>query len=244
MFRMLLTVPVFNEARSLEPVFTDILGHLPREIQKVIAINDASTDGSDKILDQLAARHEIITVSHNQENKGYGYAMTESFRLCKLHNFTHVITMDCDRQHRPEDLIRFIQQPLQTDVVSGSRYMTESGDEGSAPADRVAINGRITKMLNRDYGWSLTDSFCGFKRYRIEKIDPDFFTETGYSFPLEFWPYAAAQKFSIEEIPVSRIYTTDSRSFGDDLDKQRKRYRYYIETYKNTRSRLNAPSLK
>lgn len=228
---MLLTIPVYNECESLTGVFAEILKELPREIKQIIAINDASTDGSDLILEELARNTPILKVLHHRENQGYGYAMIESFRLCKEGNYSHVITMDCDRQHRPEDLQRFIDEDLEIDVVSGSRYMPQSHTEGNPPADRVEINSRITARLNRDFGWKLTDSFCGFKRYKIDRIDYTSFQETGYSFPLEFWPYAKRNRLSIKEISVSRIYTTDSRSFGEDLDLRRKRYHYYLETY-------------
>ncbi|MCB1165153.1 MAG: glycosyltransferase family 2 protein [Leptospiraceae bacterium] len=229
---MLLAIPVFNEAGSLEEVFSEIMHHLPPEIQAIVAIDDGSTDGSADILDDLASRTSGLFVRHHTENHGYGCAMIESMQIAIRHSYSHLITMDCDRQHRPEDLSRFLEFDPSIDVVSGSRYRPDSRTQGHAPEDRVEINARITGKLNRKYGWNLTDSFCGFKRYRMESIDPSLFRDTGYAFPMEFWAYCHRFALTIQELAVSRIYTTDSRSFGEDLDRRRKRYRYYLETWR------------
>ena len=235
---MLLAIPVFNEADSLEGVFSEILDHLPPEIQAIVAIDDGSSDGSAEILDELSQKRDKIFVRHHQENHGYGCAMIESMKIARKHGYSHLVTMDCDRQHRPADLIRFIQMDPDIDVVSGSRYLPDSRTQGNPPEDRVEINSRITARLNRHYEWSLTDSFCGFKRYRMENIDPDQFKETGYAFPMEFWAFCRRSNLLIQELAVSRIYTTDSRSFGEDLDRRRRRYRYYLETLKSAEKKF------
>ncbi|MBU44903.1 MAG: dolichyl-phosphate mannose synthase [Spirochaetaceae bacterium] len=235
---MLLAIPVYNEASSLREVFSEILDHLPEQIQAIVAIDDGSTDGSAEILDELSKEQSIIFVRHHRQNHGYGCAMIESMKIAQKHGYSHLITMDCDRQHRPEDLIRFLNVDPDIDVVSGSRYLPESRRQGHAPEDRVEINSRITARLNRRYGWSLTDSFCGFKRYKMERIDPALFSETGYAFPMEFWPYCQGKGLKIQELAVSRIYTTDSRSFGEDLDRRRRRYRYYLNTFRKAEKKF------
>ena len=40
------------------------------------------------------------------------------------------------------------------------------------------------------------------------------------------------QGLSIKEIAVDKIYITDDRSFGMDLDYKRKRYKYYMKTWR------------
>lgn len=239
---MLLAIPVFNEAGSLKEVFSEILHHLPPQIQAIVAIDDGSSDGSAELLDGLSETHAGIFVRHHKDNHGYGCAMIESMQIARKHGYSHLITMDCDRQHRPADLIRFIGMDEDIDIVSGSRYLPDSRTRGNPPADRVEINSRITARLNRHYDWKLSDSFCGFKRYKMEGIDPDLFKETGYAFPMEFWAYSRRMELTIEELAVSRIYTTDSRSFGEDLDRRRRRYRYYLETLKEAEERFQVPA--
>ncbi|MBL8018472.1 MAG: glycosyltransferase family 2 protein [Leptospirales bacterium] len=235
---MLLAIPVFNEKKTIQSLLEQTVARLPQAIKQILCIDDGSTDGSGALLDQIAKTLQQVRVIHQVENGGYGKSIRTGLEIARAENFSHLITMDCDLQHRPEDLIRFVSEPADIDVVSGSRYMPESTASGHAPLDRMEINARITQSLNRRYGWNLTDAFCGFKRFRMVNIEPAQLVDAGYAFPMEFWAYARMKPLTIKEIPVSRIYTTDDRSFGEDLDRKRRRYRYYLQTWRNAERRF------
>lgn len=232
---MLLAIPVYNEEKNLPLFFPGLFPSsepvLPSGVDEILFIDDGSTDRSAEILEDLKRfrGHSGIRVLHHGTNQGYGQAMITAMTEARRQGHFHLITMDCDRQHRPEDIGRFLSVSSEIDVVSGSRYLPASRRCGEAPADRVEVNSRITREVNRRFRLTLTDAFCGFKRYRMEKIRPELFRETGYAFPMEFWAYAAAEGLTVQELAVSRVYTTDSRTFGEDLDRTRKRYRYYRE---------------
>ena len=237
--RQLLVVPVFNEVATLTSVAEEIQSYLAPPIEEVLFVDDCSTDGSAEVLDRLVSKDRRLRVLHRERNAGYGAAMIDSFRAARDGDFQFVITMDCDRQHKPSDLARFSSIDPAISVVSGSRYLSQSGQGGlEPPADRIEINRRITDRLNRVYGYSLSDAFCGFKRYRSRDLQPEWFRSTGYAFPMEFWAYAHRHGLTVEEIPVTRIYVTDDRSFGEDLDRRRKRYRYYLKTWREAEARL------
>jgi dolichol-phosphate mannosyltransferase len=237
----ILAVPVYNEVSTISAFFDTLTAHLPEEIREIYIINDGSTDRSGEEIRDFAKKEARVALLERKHNEGYGASMIAALRHAGERGCDYLITIDCDLQHRPEDLKRFIEFDPRIDIVSGSRYLPESQNCGSAPPERVEINERITAMLNRRYGWNLSDTFCGFKRYRLARIDPGFFTVKGYAFPLEFWAYAHHHRLSIQEIGVSRIYVTDDRSFGEDLDKKNKRFRYYIKTWRETERRLQAP---
>jgi len=235
---ILLAIPVYNEKNTIQTLLEQTLANLPPEISAIAMIDDGSTDGSSEALDAGAAMDRRILVFHQKQNGGYGRSMQTALAIGKDRGAKAVITMDCDLQHRPEDLSRFAEMPEEIDLVSGSRYMPDSRAVGQqAPKDRMEINGRITRALNLRYGWNLTDSFCGFKRYKLvpglEKLHED-----GYAFPMEYWAFARALGQTISEIPVSRIYTTDNRSFGEDLDRRWRRYAYYLRTWRRAEARF------
>lgn len=239
--RQLIVVPVYNEAATLAAVAEELRAHLGGSLERVLFVDDASTDGSRQQLEELKTRESRFGTLLRDSNAGYGAAMIDGLRIGKELGFDYVITMDCDRQHQPADLATFASFDPLVDVVSGSRYLPLSGASGIAPpADRVEINRRITNALNHRYGWNLTDSFCGFKRYRLDRLEPELLQENGYAFPLEFWTYAHSRKLTIAEIPVHRIYVTDDRSFGEDLDRRFRRYKYYLRTWQKARRRFDA----
>lgn len=228
----LIVIPVYNEAHTLKQVALNTK-KVSSSFADILFINDFSTDGSMDIIDELKKDYPDIQCINRVKNKGYGAAMIDGFNFAINYDYKYVITMDCDEQHDPEDLHLFCNESPEIDVVSGSRYMPESKSVGiNAPEDRVAINNRITNKLNQAYNFKLTDSFCGFKRYSTEKLKGHNFEEMGYAFPMEFWAFAAKNDFTIKEIPVNRIYVTDDRSFGNDLDNCGRRYRYYLKVWK------------
>lgn len=133
------------------------------------------------------------------------------------------------------------------DVISGSRYMdmalggTNGTTNGSvkagagamaagAPPERRAINLKITDEINRRLSSRLgvlTDSFCGFKAYRVSKVADLPLTEDGYAFPMQFWVQCAAMNLRVEELSVKLIYNDPSRTFGGQLDDPQTRLSHY-----------------
>jgi dolichol-phosphate mannosyltransferase len=143
--------------------------------------------------------------------------------------------MDCDEQHEPASIPRFMSaiERGESDVVSGSRYLQSGELDHDPPQDRRRINGRITEELNRRLGVSLTDAFCGFKAYRVEACRSLDLSVDGYDFPLQFWVQAVARGLRIEEVPVRLIYNDPRRSFGGPLDDPDTRLAHYLQTLEN-----------
>jgi dolichol-phosphate mannosyltransferase len=86
-------------------------------------------------------------------------------------------------------------------------------------------------MVNVQTGWGLTDSFCGFKAYRMDALSNLVLTEPGYAMPLELWAKAWRAQLDVREIPVERIYCDHDRSFGANLDDPDARYAYYLDVW-------------
>jgi dolichol-phosphate mannosyltransferase len=76
-------------------------------------------------------------------------------------------------------------------------------------------------------GVELTDSFCGFKAYRVEALRRLRLSEDGYAFPMQFWVQAAANGLRVREVPVKLIYNDPNRSFGGPLDDPSIRMAHY-----------------
>ncbi len=222
--RSLVVIPVFNEVSTVERVLRRVRAFAG----DVAVIDDASTDGTSEVLSHLSPRLGI-KVFVRERNAGYGRAMQDAFRLGAEGGYDWVITMDCDEQHEPDWIPRFLCEARsgQFDVISGSRYLNIEDAEGSPPEDRRSINLRITTEINDRLGLNLTDGFCGFKAYRVAAMQGLELTEDGYAFPMQFWVEAVAAGLRIGEIPVRLIYTSANRSFGGGLDNPEVRYGHY-----------------
>lgn len=223
--RVLVAIPVFNEARYVARVVADVLA----QRQDVLVIDDGSTDATPQILRDIGE----IDVLRHPENRGYGQSMIDAFTYSADHGYDWVITIDCDDQHEPERIPEFIERARRDDIdiISGSRYMAELPGSTDAPADRRSINMHITHLLNARLGLQLTDSFCGFKAYRVARVAALPLTVPGYAFPMQFWVQAVRHCLRICEIPVPLIYNDPTRHFGGLLDDPDSRLRHYLDVF-------------
>jgi dolichol-phosphate mannosyltransferase len=174
----------------------------------------------------LAKRNDVRVVGHST-NRGYGAALLTAFRYAEEHEYDIVVTIDCDGQHEPQRIPRFVSACQDGDIVSGSRYLRQYPGDNKPPAQRRQVNRRVTAELNRRLGLNLTDAFCGFKAYRVEALRRLELGEAGYAMPLELWTEAAAHNLRITELPVPLIYLDEKRSFGGVLDDAQTRLEYY-----------------
>jgi glycosyltransferase involved in cell wall biosynthesis len=224
--RTCVVMPVFNEAPTVGSVLDAVR---QRYDGWVVVVDDGSTDETAGI---ASARSDVLLVRH-EENQGYGASLRSGFRAALALGAESIITMDCDGQHEPHHIVQFCEE-LSTcgaDIVSGSRYLPESGAVGKVPVDRQAVNRRVTEVVNRATGWNLTDSFCGFKAYKADALHRVRIDESGYAMPLEFWARAWAAGLTVCEMPVERIYNDHDRSFGQDLDDAERRFAYYMAVW-------------
>jgi glycosyltransferase involved in cell wall biosynthesis len=219
MTRFLTALPVFNEVSHVRQVLEEVRRYSP----EVLVVDDGSTDGTSELLDEIGGLHRV----RHPKNCGYGAALKTAFEFAREGGYEIVVTIDCDGQHEPQRIPRFVQACEDWDIVSGSRYLKNYPGDSEPPAERKRINMQLTAELNRRLGLSLTDAFCGFKAYRVSELHKLDLSEAGYAMPLQFWVQAAHARLRIRELPVPRIYLDEKRSFGGALDDGWTRLQYY-----------------
>jgi dolichol-phosphate mannosyltransferase len=221
---VLTAIPVFNEFRYVD----DVLRAVQEYSDNVLVVDDGSTDGTTNLLE----RHTGVRIISHEANVGYGRSLIDAFEFAWRNDFDWVITIDCDHQHEPSYIPRFYAEIENddADIISGSRYLRQTSTDLSViPAERIAINKKITNLLNQSLGLRLTDAFCGFKAYRTSAILKLELSEDGYGLPLQLWIQAGRMGLRIREIPVPLIYYDPKRSFGGILENPKRRLAYYME---------------
>jgi dolichol-phosphate mannosyltransferase len=219
MTRSLAAIPVYNEVASVSSVLDEVVKYSG----DVLAINDGSDDGTAELLD----RRRDVTVLHHAKNRGYGAALATAFEYAIHEGYDVLVTLDCDGQHQPKRIPRFVAACKNVDIVSGSRYLKTYAGDSVPPQERMFINRTITKRVNDTLHLNLTDAFCGFKAYRVASLERFHLTVDGYAMPLELWAQAAMMGMTVLEIPVPLIYLDLSRSFGGSLDDGGVRLQHY-----------------
>lgn len=223
MQKVLVAIPVYNEEKYINRV----MGRVLEQSSSVLVIDDGSTDSTPCMLPSFP-----VEVIRHSTNRGYGRSLQDAFRWAAVDGYDWVITMDCDEQHEPEAIPRFLERIERDDcdIISGSRYLEPVPADDAPPPNRAAINKRITEELNQrlgESGLAVTDSFCGFKAYRVSAVRDMVFDEDGYAFPMQFWVQSIARGHRVCEIPVKLIYNDPDRTFGGPLNDDAIRYDHY-----------------
>lgn len=237
--RVLTALPVHNEAAHVVPVLAEVR----RYSEDVLVVDDGSVDQTPEL---LSRELDVRTVTH-ETNLGYGAALRTAFEYALENDYDVLVTIDCDGQHQPKlipELAAVVHAGAEpSNLISGSRYLKKFEGDSEPPAERRAVNMEITKWLNCQFGWNLTDAFCGFKAYHVPSLAKLKITELGYAMPLQVWVQIAALGWRIEEFPVPLLYLDEKRSFGGSLDDSRRRRAYYFEVLKRELAATSQPCL-
>jgi glycosyltransferase involved in cell wall biosynthesis len=160
------TIPICNEAGNLAPLYERVRTAMEQigKPWELILVDDGSTDGSDELLDEIAAKDERVKVIHFRRNFGQTAAMMAGFDFARGEI---VIPLDGDLQNDPADIPLLLAKLDEGfDVVSGWRKDRQDN----------AIKRNLPSILaNRLISWvsgvRLHDFGCSLKAYRREVID-------------------------------------------------------------------------
>jgi len=153
-------LPVHNERESLAPLFAEIraaLGHRPVEI---LAVDDASTDGSGTELARLAAAAADLRILRLPRRSGQSAALAAGWTAARA---PIVVTLDADGQNDPADIPALLDA-LETDPALGAVVgMRRGRRDGWWKRLQGTVANRVRDRIT---GHRVTDTGCGLKVIR------------------------------------------------------------------------------
>jgi glycosyltransferase involved in cell wall biosynthesis len=191
-------LPVFNEAAGI----LDSVGALVAALTvltgefEIIAVNDGSTDGTPRLLDEMAAREPRIRVVHFPGNLGYGAALRRGFAESRS---PLVFFTDSDGQFDPMDLGRLLAKADEADLVVGYRAHRCDG------ARRGVLSAGYNRLVARLLPVRVRDVNCAFKLIHRRVLERVQLESDGYCINAELLAKAAARGMSITEVTVAHL---------------------------------------
>jgi glycosyltransferase involved in cell wall biosynthesis len=196
-------IPAYNESEALDEVIQEAKPY----VDKVVVINDASTDATETI----ASKHADGVVTHRQ-NTGVGGAVHTGYQVAIRDGFDTVIQIDGDGQHDPSYIPKILSamEEGDADMVIGSRWLNGSHEDYST-VRRAGIR-FFTFEANILGGLSITDVTSGFRAYDVEMLT-DLRRPNNSHWALEQTLEAARKGYDLSEVSVPMPPATKGSQF-------------------------------
>ena len=147
-------LPVYNEAKSIRQILEKINSvNIDKE---VIVVDDGSSDGTDRILNEI--KFDNLKIIHHTSNRGKGAAF-----LTGISHATgeYVIIQDADLEYDPDDYLKLIaaMKDGNADIVFGARFT--KGYHGLL-MPRLG-NRFLTSLMNALFNAQINDCYTCYK---------------------------------------------------------------------------------
>lgn len=197
-------VLAYNE----ELYLLDNLKNIEELFDRIIIVNDCSTDGTENILSKLDnTKYDIIT---NNKNMGAGKSMEIGIKKFLELDMNYLIKVDGDGQFKTEDIKELIRLSKSNfDFIKGDRFW-DKGIEGNIPLIRYVGNSLASLLIKISTGnWKMNDPLNGLFLFSVKSLDnfsiPKIFKRYGYPFFVNIF---MNNKILINDLKVGQIKNT------------------------------------
>jgi glycosyltransferase involved in cell wall biosynthesis len=199
--------PAYNDAgtiASLVITSVKVAATLTDDFE-VIVINDASSDDTAKILDELARIYpDQVRVVHHETNRGYGGALRTGFATASKEL---VFYTDGDGQYDPaEVMLLWNRMSADVDWVNGWKISR------SDPLHRIIIGRVYHHMVKLLFSLKVRDVDCDFRLMRRRIFDVVRLEKNSGVICLEMMKKFQDAGFRVAEHPVHHYHRAHGRS--------------------------------
>jgi len=206
-------LPVYNEERLIRSTIFEVEKYLKEQdyTYEIIAVNDGSSDGTARILNNICSEIEYVKIINNAENRGKGNSVRKGMLAA---TGKYRLFMDADNSTSITEVKKFLEA-LEGGVGAaiGDRTLSNSVILQHQPVYKKIL-GNIGNFFIRALTIpGIKDTQCGFKCFTHQLVS-DIFPDLGidrWAFDVEILALALKRGYRIKTIPIVWKNRSESR---------------------------------
>ena len=210
---ILVIIPTYNERQSLPDTLRRTRAAMPEA--HVLVVDDASPDGTGTWAEGVASQDEHVHVLHRSSKDGLGRAYVAGFAWGLARGYDHLVEMDADGSHHPEDLRRLLAACTgDVGLVIGSRWVP-GGATQNWPTHRRLLSRGANLYTNLMIGLGVRDATAGFRAFQddtLRRIDLGEVNSQGYCFQVDMTRRVRMLGERIVEVPITFTERVEGQS--------------------------------
>ena len=183
--KTLIISPTYNEIKNIKSLVKQIFDLDPG--YHLLIVDDNSPDGTALKVKELQSTYPNLHLEERPGKAGLGTAYLFGFKWALENNYDHVVQMDADLSHDPNDVPRLVSRLKDHDLVIGSRYVN-GVSVVNWPIRRLILSYGANMYSRFITGMPINDGTGGFKAWRgtlLNDIELKKVRSQGYSFQIE-----------------------------------------------------------
>lgn len=194
-------IPAYQEEKHVR----DVVERTLRQVDHVLVVDDGSTDQT--AANATAAGAEVIV---HERNLGKGESIKTGLRHClERGGYGHIVILDADGQHLPEEIARFIAAaPLGAQLLVGTRMK----DVRRMPFIRKVVNRYMSHTISRVCGQDIPDTQCGFRMLHADVVPHLLHGSERFEYETEMLIIVSRKGYRIDSVPISTVYLDEVSS--------------------------------
>ncbi len=206
--RIAVIVPAFNEERLIATTIRSI----PRFVDDIVLVDDASTDGT--VREALAIGDRRTRIVCHPRNRGVGAAIVSGYRTALGLGADVLAVMAGDAQMDPRDLVGLVGRVArgEADYAKGDR-LCHPQVRSCMPAARRIVGTALSRLTRWAAGLdALSDSQCGYTAVSARALDWIELEAVWprYGYPNDLIGRLALVGARIADVPVRPVYGTET----------------------------------
>ncbi|MFZ5424925.1 MAG: glycosyltransferase family 2 protein [Patescibacteria group bacterium] len=202
------SIPIFNEEKHIK----EVVRNIPKWVDLVVVVNDASTDNSEKILNKLAIKNTKLKLISAKENLGVGASILTAHNFAFKSGYDISVVINGDNQMDTTYLPKLLEPLVKKEANFTKGMRLYPGGTTGMPLIRLLGNIYASLILKiATQYWKVSDPLNGytaitkemFSKLDKRKLEKRFGYETSLIIEL------SKKKAKIVDVKIPAIYGSE-----------------------------------